>query len=202
MKNEVFKEYGNKPLQLCRDWLEEAGKSEPNDPEAVCLATCDHTGRPSARMVLIKDISENGFKFHTNENSRKGQDLAHNPKAALCFYWKSTRKQIRIEGTVEQVGEEESDAYFSTRPIERQIGAWASKQSQPFEQRADLEAAIEKYEGKFAGAENIPRPPYWKGYRLIPESIEFWIAHEHRLHTRFVYTRAADGTWSAHWLCP
>src|SRR5690606_26444840 len=127
-----------------------------------CLATSDAQGRPSARMVLIKAIDESGFKFHTNAESRKGRDMAENPCAALCFYWKSLRRQIRVEGRVEQVDEAQADAYFKTRPVERQIGAWASKQSRPFEKREDLQAEVKKYEQEFSGAESIPRPPYWQ----------------------------------------
>ena len=200
--NEIFKQYGKDPIKLCQDWLEDAVKSEPNDPEAVCLATCDSNGNPSNRMVLIKSINENGFKFHTNSDSRKGKDMADNPKAAMCLYWKSLRKQIRITGNIEQATPEEADEYFNTRPIERQIGAWASKQSEPFDKWEELEATVKKYEDEFAGSNNIPRPEYWNGYRLVPQSIEFWIAHKDRLHTRFVYTKTSDGRWTAHWLCP
>ena len=206
MTNEIFKQYGNDPIALVKTWLQEAEKSEPNDPEAINLATCDAQGRPSNRMVLIKEISEKGFKFHTNAESQKGHDITANPKAAMCFYWKSTRKQIRITGHIEEATTEESDEYFTTRPIERQIGAWASKQSTPFEKWEDLENAVQKYEEEFAGSDSIPRPPYWKGYRLVPETIEFWIAHKDRLHTRFVYTKTPDtkesGEWTATWLCP
>lgn len=202
MTNEIFEQYGNDPISLAKTWLAEAEQSEPNDPEAVNLATCDSDGQPSNRMVLIKDISDKGFKFHTNADSRKGQDITANPKAAMCFYWKSIRKQIRITGQIEETTTEESDAYFETRPIERQIGAWASKQSTPFEKWDDLQAAVQKYEEEFSGSDNIPRPPYWKGYRLVPETIEFWIAHKDRLHTRFVYTKTESGEWTATWLCP
>ena len=143
-----------------------------------------------------------GLKFHTNADSRKGQELAANPYAAMNYYWKSTRKQIRIEGHVEQVSEAEADDYFITRSTERQIGAWASNQSQPYDTRAELEGAIERYAAEFEGANSIPRPPYWLGYRLIPSSIEFWISHRDRLHTRFIYKKGADNQWSAHYLYP
>lgn len=201
MSQEIFDKFGKDPIPLCQQWLEDATANELNDPEAVCLATCDAQGNPSNRMVLIKEISRDGFKFHTNADSRKGQDMANNPKAAMCLYWKSTRKQIRIEGHIEETSPEEADEYFSTRSIERQTGAWASKQSRAFEKWEDLENTVKKYEEKFAGADNIPRPPYWKGYRLVPHSIEFWVAHKDRLHTRFVYTKA-DNNWTATWLCP
>lgn len=201
MSDEIFSEYGNDPIQLAQGWLTEATLSEINDPEAVNLATADKHGRPSNRMVLIKAIDARGFKFHTNAESQKGQQILENPFASMCLYWKSTRKQIRIEGRIEEASPEEADEYFSTRPLERQIGAWASKQSTPFENRAELEAAVKKYEEEFAGLDNIPRPPYWKGYRLVPESIEFWIAHKDRLHTRFKYVRK-EQEWAAFWLCP
>lgn len=200
--SEAIEKYGKDPVALCKNWLDEAAKSEINDPEAVNLATCDAGGQPSNRMVLIKEISDRGFKFHTNADSQKGQDIAANPKASMCFYWKSTRKQIRITGTVEEAPASEADEYFATRSVERQTGAWASRQSTAFDKWEDLEAAVKKYEDEFAGTDNIPRPPYWKGYRLIPASIEFWIAHKDRLHTRFVYTKTQDGEWTATWLCP
>lgn len=200
--NEIFEQFGNNPITLCNNWLNDARESEINDPEAVCIATCDAQGNPSNRMVLIKQIDEDGFKFHTNADSRKGTDMASNPKAAMCLYWKSLRKQIRVEGTIEQATPEEADEYFSTRPIERQIGAWASKQSQPFDKRADMEASIEKYRAEFSDVENVPRPPYWQGYRLKPQKIEFWIASRDRLHTRFVYTKTENDSWHATWLCP
>ncbi len=201
MSQEIFDQFGKDPIALCKQWYEEAEKTELNDPEAVCLATCDTQGTPSNRMVLVKEMHEKGFKFHTNAQSHKGQDIKNNPKGAMCFYWKSTRKQIRIQGHIIETLPEESDAYFATRSIERQIGAWASQQSRPFEKREDMEAAVKKYEQEFAGSDNIPRPPYWQGYRLIPQSMEFWIAHEDRLHTRFVYTKNGDA-WTATWLCP
>lgn len=201
MANEVIEKYGNDPIALCRDWLALAETSEINDPEAVNLATADAKGNPSNRMVLLKEIEARGFKFHTNEDSQKGRQIAENPCAAMCMYWKSIRRQIRIEGRIEQAPPDEADAYFATRPVERQIGAWASKQSTRFDKWADLEAAVKKYEQEFAGADNIPRPPYWKGYRLVPDSIEFWIAHKDRLHTRFKYIKQNEG-WDAFWLCP
>lgn len=201
MSQEIFDQFGQDPIALCQQWLDEAIKSEINDPEAINLATCDGHGTPSNRMVLVKDISDKGFKFHTNAESRKGQDIVENPKASMCFYWKSIRKQIRIEGVIEEASAQEADEYFATRSIERQTGAWASRQSTSFERWEDLEKAVQKYEAKFAGADHIPRPPYWKGYRLVPHSLEFWISHRDRLHTRFVYKKADQG-WTASWLCP
>lgn len=201
MSTEIFKQYGNDPIALAKDWLAEATETEPNDPEAVNLATATKDGRPSNRMVLLKEIDERGFKFHTNEQSQKGQQIAENPFASMCLYWKTTRKQIRIEGRITLAPPSEADEYFATRSVERQIGAWASKQSTPFEHFEDLQNTVKKYEAEFAGADNIPRPPYWKGYRLVPETIEFWIANKDRLHTRFKYIKNGN-EWTAHWLCP
>ncbi len=202
MTTEIFEKYGTDPIALCQQWYKDAQKQELNDPETVCLATADADGFPSNRMVLLKEINEDGFKFHTNSNSEKGHDLAENPKAAICWYWKSLRKQIRITGSVVKVSEEESDKYFTTRPRNRQVGAWASNQSSPFEKWEDLEASIQKYEDEFADTDAIPRPSYWNGYRVIPETIEFWMAHKDRLHTRFRYKKDANGVWTAHWLYP
>lgn len=203
MSDEIFARYGADPFDLCRSWLAEAARTEPNDPDAVCLATADARGRPSNRMVLLKDIDGRGFKFHTNEESRKGRDMSENPYAAMCLYWKSLRRQIRIEGDIEAVPDSEADAYFATRSAERQIGAWASQQSRPFGALADLEEAVRRREAEFSGAGSIPRPPYWKGFRLVPLSVEFWIANEHRLHTRFAYTRENhEAEWKAGWLYP
>lgn len=201
MPNEIFDQYGDDPITLCKTWYEEAAKTEINDPETVNLATADANGRPSNRMVLIKEISEKGLKFHTNAQSQKGREIAANPFGSMCFYWKSTRKQIRLSGQIIEAPPSEADAYFSTRSVERQTGAWASKQSTPFDHREELEHAVQKYEDEFAGKDNIPRPPYWKGYRLVPDRVEFWIANKDRLHTRFVYTKT-DNDWTATWLCP
>ena len=202
MNKEIFEKYGDNPIALCNQWYEDAKKTEPNDPDAICLATADKNGAPSNRMVLVKDISDKGFKFHTNSTSHKGQDLEHNPKASICWYWKTTRKQIRIEGRVEKISQDESDTYFKTRPKNRQIGAWASDQSNTFEKWQDLENRIAEFKEKFEDVNDIPRPEYWNGYRLIPNRIEFWIAHRDRLHTRFVYTKNDSDNWTANWLYP
>lgn len=201
MTNALYKEYGNDPVKLFQQWLADATATEPNDPEAFCLATADADGNPSARMLLLKEVSDNGFKFHTHEDSAKGNALAQNPEVEMCFYWKSTRKQVRVHGRAQPVPDAESDAYFSTRPKARQIGAWASRQSRPLESPEALDKTAQELEAKFAG-HDIPRPPGWKGYRVIPGSIEFWIGQEHRLHTRFVYTRNESGEWTATWLNP
>ena len=200
--NEIFEKYGNNPIELCLKWYEDAKETEPNDPEAVCIATATKDGVPSNRWVLVKKIDENGLKFHTNSTSQKGQDISENPVGAINWYWKTQRKQIRITGRIEQVSSAESDAYFKTRPKNRQIGAWASDQSASFEKWEDLENAIARYEEEYGDAENIPRPENWNGYRLIPDRMEFWIASRDRLHTRFVYTKTSDGNWTATWLYP
>lgn len=195
-------DYVKNPLDLFALWFKDAQDQEINDPEAACLATISADGQPSTRMILIKDYGPQGFKFHTNSESRKGRDLAANQAASLCFYWKSIRKQIRVSGTVSEASAGEADEYFAARPRAKQIGAWASQQSRSFASPDDLDKAVAVYEKKFAKTDIIPRPAYWKGYWLAPSSIEFWIAHEDRLHTRFVYERGADGQWRYDWLYP
>lgn len=202
MHGSIFNEYGKDPLALFGRWLAEAQKTELNDPEAFCLATSGADCQPRARMLLLKGFDARGFKFHTHETSAKGKDIYENKKAEMCFYWKSTRKQVRITGTIEPVSDPESDEYFATRPRPRQIGAWASRQSETLESPEALEKSMQEFEKKFTGQDIIPRPPGWKGYRLKPGRIEFWIGHEHRLHTRFIYTRKAATTWDAQWLNP
>ncbi len=202
MNSEIFTQYGDDPMVLFSQWYDEAVILEPNDPEAICLASADKNGIPSARMVLLKEFSDRGFKFHTNENSAKGQNIADNPHVSFCLYWKSTRKQIRVTGVAETVSNAESDAYFKTRPRCRAIGAWASQQSQSYNRQEDLANAITHAEEKFKTDNEIPRPPQWKGYIIKPTSIEFWIANQDRLHTRFIYNRNDNGKWDTHWLHP
>ncbi len=202
MSAEIKKKYGDDPIPLAQQWMKDAGEVELNDPEAVCLATADSDGRPSNRMVLIKGLNEQGVKFHTNAHSHKGQDIAQNAHGAMCLYWKATRKQIRMEGVIEALSKAEADEYFASRPRNRQIGAWASQQSRPFDAWQDLEDSIAHYEDKFKNVDVIPRPEYWQGYRLVPELIEFWIASRDRLHTRFVYTKTNNKAWTAQWLFP
>ncbi len=177
------------PITLFHEWLDEARKHEINDPEAMALATSTADGIPSVRMVLLKQADDIGFKFHTNAESQKGCELEENPNAALCFYWKSLRKQIRIQGLVEMASNDEANEYFQNRPYARQIGAWASSQSRPLESRADLEHKISELEQKYPQGSLVPRPNYWVGYRLIPKTIEFWWDNPDRLHDRILYTK-------------
>lgn len=190
------------PFLFFQEWLAEAEASEPNDPTAMCLATADRLGRPSARMILLKEYDENGFVFFTNAESRKGDNLAANPYAALLFHWKSLRRQIRIEGGVEVVEPARSDAYFASRPRGSRIGAWASRQSRPMASYQTLKDATAREEKRFEGQEDIPRPPYWQGYLVRPERFEFWIDGEFRLHERYVYTPRPDGGWNREMLYP
>ena len=180
------------PFALFDEWLAEARAGEPNDPEAMALATTDSEGRPSARMVLLKARDSRGFTFHTNLESRKGSEIAANPRAALLFHWKSLRRQVRIEGTVEQVSEEEGDAYFATRSRGSQLSAWASDQSRPLASRAQFEARYAEATARFEGHE-VPRPPYWTGLRVVPERIEFWNDREFRMHERRLFVRDGSG---------
>ena len=188
------------PIELFKDWMGEADRTEPSDANAMNLATVNADGMPSSRMVLLKDVDQCGFTFYTNLGSHKAQDLAANPRAALCFHWKFLKRQIRIEGTIEAVDEEEADAYFASRDRASRIGAWASKQSQVLVGRFDLEKRVAEFTAKFHIGE-VPRPEFWSGYRVFPVLIEFWTDKPFRLHERLVYHRADDG-WTAETLYP
>jgi len=190
------------PFVLFQEWLKEAEGAEPNDPNAMALATADANGVPDVRMVLLKGMDERGFVFYSNANSIKGAELAANPKAALNFHWKSLRKAVRVQGTAARVSDAEADAYFATRPKDSQIGAWASPQSRPMEGRLVFEKAIAEYAIKYA-LTKVPRPPYWTGWRITPLRIEFWRDRPFRLHDRLVYARpAADAPWTTERLFP
>ncbi|MBO6890797.1 MAG: pyridoxamine 5'-phosphate oxidase [Roseibium sp.] len=191
-----------KPFELFHEWLEDAKGSEPNDPNALSLATVDENGLPNVRMVLLKGFDERGFVFYTNFESTKGEELLFAGKAAMCFHWKSLRRQVRIRGEVVEVSAEEADEYYGSRPRGSRIGAWASKQSRPLESRFALEKEVAKYTAKF-GIGDIPRPEHWSGMRLVPTSIEFWHDRPFRLHDRILFTRQhADEPWSKERLYP
>ncbi len=190
------------PFALFDEWMADAKKSEVNDPNGMALATVDEEGLPNVRMVLLKDIDANGFVFYTNFESQKGQELLATMKAALCFHWKSLRRQVRIRGLVEKVSDAEADAYYNSRPRDSRIGAWASQQSRPLESRFALETAVAMYTAKF-GLGDVPRPAQWSGFRVKPLSIEFWHDRPFRLHDRLAFRRAeTSGSWSKARLYP
>jgi pyridoxamine 5'-phosphate oxidase len=189
------------PFRLFAEWLDDATKSELNDPNAVALATVDPDGLPDVRMVLLKGLDDRGFVIYTNFESAKGVEILSSMKAAMCFHWKSLRRQVRVRGAVEVVSDAEADAYFATRPRGSRIGAWASKQSRPLESRFALEKAVAEYTMKY-GIGDIPRPKNWSGFRLVPEHIEFWHDRPFRLHDRVVFTREGDGGWGKTRLYP
>lgn len=190
------------PLVLFRRWYEEVQTREDLFPEptAVTLATADASGAPDARVVLLKGYDASGFTFYTNLNSSKAKALEANPRAALCFHWMPFERQVRVRGRVERVSDVEADAYFASRPRESQVGAWASKQSQPLRGRFELETQVAIFGAKY-GLGKVPRPPHWSGFRVVPAEIEFWLKAPFRLHERLIYTRVDDG-WDCHWLYP
>ncbi|HIM32104.1 MAG TPA: pyridoxamine 5'-phosphate oxidase [Pelagibacteraceae bacterium] len=189
------------PLELFKSWMSEAEKKEIRDPTASSLATANSAGQPNVRMVLLKGLSSEGFVFYTNLNSSKSRDLKENPKAAMCFHWKSFNRQIRILGNVTQVDDKEADLYFNSRPYESRINAWASDQSNPMNERSELLKKIEDFKNKYKNEKNVPRPLYWSGWRLKPSSIEFWLHRDNRNHERLRYNKTPKG-WEKEILYP
>ena len=189
------------PIQLFKLWMDEAKKAELNDPNAVSLATSNNNF-PSVRMVLLKDFSQNGFIFYTNLNSQKGNELKENPKAAMCFHWKSLLRQIRINGVVTQVADDVADKYYNSRSYESRIGAWASKQSKELTSRDQLIDSIKEYKDKYNDENNVPRPSHWSGWILSPQSIEFWLDGDGRIHERLKYVKDRNGQWIKSLLSP
>ncbi len=192
--DKCFKDLEN-PIELFKEWFNEAKKTEINDPNVFTLATADKNGIPSARMILLKDYSQNGFIFYTNLNSKKSSDLKENPNASLCFHWKSLLRQIRITGKVSKVSDKESDAYYKTRSYDSRVGAWASKQSSVLKNREDLHKLIEDFKKKYPNENGIPRPDHWSGWSLNPNSIEFWLDGENRIHQRLKYIKNDNNKW-------
>ena len=199
--NSCFLDLDN-PIHLFATWMEEAKKTEPNDPNAVALATSNKNNVPSVRMVLLKDFNQNGFVFYTNLESQKGNELKFNPKAAMCFHWKSLLRQIRINGTVSLVSNNVADDYYNSRSYESRIGAWASNQSKEIKDRKELEKSIDDFKSKYNDKNNVPRPKYWSGWNLSPMSIEFWLDGNNRIHERLKYTKNINGEWIKSLLSP
>jgi pyridoxamine 5'-phosphate oxidase len=183
------------PIQLFKIWIDEAKKSEPNDPNAFSLATSNKESLPSVRVVLLKEFNQSGFVFYTNLNSQKGNELKENPKAAMCFHWKSLLRQIRVSGTVIQVEDEIADQYYNLRDYESRIGAWASKQSKELSSKDELMNSIKQFKKKYNDEDNVPRPGHWSGWNLSPTSIEFWLDGDNRIHERLKYTKDKSNNW-------
>ena len=192
----------NDPIQLFKIWMDEAKKSELNDPNALSLATSNSNNFPSVRMVLLKELNQNGFVFYTNLNSQKGNELKEYPKAAMCFHWKSLLRQIRVSGKVTQVEDKAANQYYNSRGYESRIGAWASKQSIELVSRDELTNSIKEYKKKYNDENNVPRPSYWSGWNLSPSSIEFWLDGDSRIHERLKYTLDKNGNWIKSLLSP
>ena len=186
--NECFLDVNN-PIELFKIWLEKAKKLEINEPNALSLATSDKRGNPSIRMVLLKNVSEKGFVFYTNLNSKKSLNIEENPKAAMCFYWKGLHRQIIVIGSINQVDDVMADKYFNSRDYESRIGAWASEQSETLNNRNDLLKKIDEYKKKYSDTKNLPRPKHWSGWNLMPSSIEFWLQGKNRIHERLKYNK-------------
>mgnify|MGYP001434790484 FL=1 len=189
------------PIDLFKNWFSEAEKSEINDPNAVAVATADKKNQPNVRMVLLKGLSDKGFVFYTNFNSKKGEELKNNLKSSMCFHWKSLRRQVRVLGTVEEVTANEADEYYNSRPYKNKIGAWASDQSKQLEQREIFLKKIKEFEKKYKEQDSIPRPPHWSGWRIIPKEIEFWLDGEGRIHERLLYVKE-NKNWKKKLLYP
>ena len=198
--NSCFLDLEN-PIELFNEWMEEAKKKEPNDPNAVALATSNKNNIPSVRMVLLKDFNETGFVFYTNFNSAKGLAIKKNPNISMCFHWKSLLRQIRIEGAAEQVSDTEADEYYSSRKYESRIGAWASNQSSEISNRKELTESIRNFKSKYPEQNNVPRPKHWSGFMLSPKRIEFWKDVEGRLHQRLEYLKDSN-SWKKQILYP
>ena len=192
----------DKPIELFKLWFDEAKKSEINDPNAVALATSDKNSIPSVRMVLLKDFNPEGFIFYTNLNSKKSGDLKNNPNASMCFHWKSLLRQVRILGKIKIVDDKDADEYYNSRAYGSRIGAWASNQSSKLLNRDELYKKIEDFKKKFPDKKNVPRPPYWSGWNLNPDEIEFWLDGENRVHERLKYKKTKKGIWEKSLLSP
>jgi len=192
----------NDPIELFKAWMEEAKSSEPNDPNALALATSSKNSIPSVRIVLLKDFNQEGFVFYTNLESQKGNEIKDNPNASMCFYWKSLLRQIRISGKLSKVTDQTADVYYNSRAYESRIGAWASKQSSILKNRNELMSAIKEYKNKYNDKKNIPRPKHWSGWNLSPLSIEFWLDVENRIHERLKYIKNENGSWDKSLLSP
>jgi len=190
------------PIDLFRDWFNEAKKTEINDPNALALATADKNGIPSVRIVLLKDYNHKGFVFYTNLNSKKSNDIKDNSDASMCFHWKSSLRQIRINGKILKVSDKEADLYFNSRTYASRIGAWASKQSTILKNRDELYKSIEDYKRTYPDENSVPRPSYWSGWNLNPYEIEFWLDGENRIHQRLLYIKKEKGNWTRSLLSP
>ena len=190
------------PIELFKVWMDEAKKTEPNDPNALSLATSNKINIPSVRMVLLKEFNQNGFVFYTNLNSQKGNELKENPNAAMCFHWKSLLRQIRISGTITQVEDSVADQYYNSRGYDSRIGAWASKQSKELKNRDELGNSIKEFKKKFNDKNNVPRPSHWSGWNLSPTRVEFWLDGDSRIHERLNYKIDKSGNWIKSLLSP
>ena len=199
--NSCFLDLKN-PIELFKIWMEEAKVSEPNDPNALALATANKNAIPSVRIVLLKDFNKEGFVFYTNLESQKGNELKENPNASMCFHWKSLLRQVRINGKLSKVTDKVADEYYYSRTYDSRIGAWASKQSTILKDRSDLILSIKKYKNKYNEIDNVPRPKHWSGWSLLPLNIEFWLDGDNRIHERLKYTKGENGMWNKSLLSP